>query len=77
MIEKEAEEKYPTALDRYYWLRGAYLACATRLLPLIIERDEEIERLKGLLRKQDCQHEFVSSVAYKGARICTKCSTII
>jgi len=25
---------------------------------------------------KQCEHEFVSSVAYKGAKICSKCDTI-
>lgn len=35
-------------------------------------KDDEIKKLKQMLPKV-CNHEFVSSVAYKGARVCTKC----
>jgi len=41
-----------------------------------LESDLESTRklLSDSLKK--CNHEFVSSVAYKGARICTKCNLI-
>ncbi len=39
-------------------------------------KNYKFEQLQPQQEAEPCKHNWVSSVAYKGARICTKCSTL-
>lgn len=43
-------------------------------LEILSELTQALQLQQTGVKQSVCKHEFVSSVAYKGAKICTKCN---
>ena len=71
-------EKADKEMEVIAWMnkKGYDRRASKEVAPIIVTYLEEV--VKNISSKQDvmrsaCEHNFVSSVAYKGARVCSKC----
>jgi hypothetical protein len=71
-LEKEVDEIKNNTNGNYKAFEEGANWAKDYFLSQLKEAKDEIERLKG----KQCNHEWVSSVAYKGAKYCPKCGAL-